>query len=179
MLVNGRVQQACTLPLAVASPKGKPIRVAPLGKFPLVRDLVVDRSSMFETLGRVHAFLEVESARASAPLQIAKPEQQELYALSRCTHCGACLEACPQFGESSDFVGAQALNQVRLFNLQPTGRLQAAERLESVMGPGGLRDCGKAQNCVEVCPVAVPLVDSIQRLDRDATKHMIHNWLLK
>ena len=51
--------------------------------------------------------------------------------------------------------------QVRLFNMHPSGAMHKNARLESVMGEGGVADCGKAQNCVEVCPKEIPLVDSI------------------
>ena len=75
--------------------------------------------------------------------------------------CGCCLEACPQYGPTHEFIGPVALNQVRLFNLHPSGAMHKNERLEAVMGEGGVDDCGKAQNCVEVCPKEIPLVDSI------------------
>jgi succinate dehydrogenase / fumarate reductase iron-sulfur subunit len=47
------------------------------------------------------------------------------------------------------------------------------------MGEGGVGDGGKAQNCVEVCPKEIPLVDSIAVVSRAATKHMLFSWLLK
>jgi succinate dehydrogenase / fumarate reductase iron-sulfur subunit len=89
------------------------------------------------------------------------------------------MEACPQINEGSDFIGPAAISQVRLFNLHPSGKMHAAERLEAVMGEGGVADCGKAQNCVEVCPKEIPLVDSIAQVSRAATKHMLFGWLLK
>ena len=72
-----------------------------------------------------------------------------------------------------------AINQVRLFNLHPSGKMNAAERLEALMGDGGVADCGKAQNCVEVCPKEIPLVDSIAVVSRQTAKHMLFGWLLK
>ncbi len=47
------------------------------------------------------------------------------------------------------------------------------------MEPGGIDGCGKAQNCVEVCPKEIPLVDSIAAVSRQTTKHMLFGWLLK
>jgi succinate dehydrogenase / fumarate reductase iron-sulfur subunit len=57
--------------------------------------------------------------------------------------------------------------------------MHAADRLEAVMGEGGVEGCGKAQNCVEVCPKEIPLVDSIASVGRDTAKRMIFGWLLK
>jgi succinate dehydrogenase / fumarate reductase iron-sulfur subunit len=48
-----------------------------------------------------------------------------------------------------------------------------------MMAPGGVQSCGKAQTCVEVCPAALPLVDSIQSVARETSKQMLLGWLSK
>ena len=106
-------------------------------------------------------------------------DQETRYALSKCMTCGCCLEACPQFGQDTAFVGAQIISQVRLFNLHPSGAMNAGERLDEMMTEGGVADCGKAQNCVEVCPKNIPLIDSIASVSRDTTKRLLFGWLLK
>ena len=58
-------------------------------------------------------------------------------------------------------------------------KLNARERLESLMDEDGVVGCGKAQNCVEVCPKEIPLVDSIADVSRQVTKQMLFGWLLK
>ncbi len=63
--------------------------------------------------------------------------------------------------EETRFVGAAIINQVRLFNLHPTGRELKAERLEAMMGDGGIRECSYAQNCVRICPKNISLTTSI------------------
>jgi succinate dehydrogenase / fumarate reductase iron-sulfur subunit len=68
---------------------------------------------------------------------------------------------------------------VRLFNLHPSGKMHAGERLDTVMGNGGVEGCGKAQNCVVVCPKEIPLVDSIEEVGAAASKRMIFGWLAK
>jgi succinate dehydrogenase / fumarate reductase iron-sulfur subunit len=180
MLVNGRVRQSCSAMVDVIAPEGGTIELRPMTKFPVVRDLVVDRSRMFEDLKRVHAWIQLDGSHELGPgPRQSQDNQEEAYPLSRCMTCGCCLEACPQINASSDFVGPAALNQVRLFNLHPSGTMHAAERLDTVMGSGGVEGCGKAQNCVEVCPKEIPLVDSIAAVSRDATKRMLTGWLLK
>jgi len=54
------------------------------------------------------------------------------------------------------FLGAHAISQAVLFNSHPVGRNIAGERLEALMGPGGLQVGGNAQNCVAVCPKDPP-----------------------
>jgi succinate dehydrogenase / fumarate reductase iron-sulfur subunit len=180
MIVNGKVRQACSALIDKVSPDGATITLAPMSKFPLVRDLIVDRSRMFEDLKQVKAWINLDGSHELGPgPRQAQENQEEAYPLSRCMTCGCCLEACPQVGAGSSFIGPAAINQVRLFNLHPSGKMHAAERLEALMEPGGIGDCGKAQNCVEVCPKEIPLVDSIAVVSRQTTKHMLFGWLLK
>ena len=180
MLVNGKVRQACSAMIDQISPNLEPITLAPMSKFPLVRDLIVDRSRMFQDLKKVKAWVDLDGSHELGPgPRQSQENQEEAYPLSRCMTCGCCLEACPQVNAHSSFIGPAALNQVRLFNLHPSGKMHAAERLEAVMGEGGVADCGKAQNCVEVCPKEIPLVDSIAVVGRQTTKHMLFGWLLK
>ena len=180
MVINGRVRQGCTALVDVIAPNGETITLEPMTKFPLVRDLQVDRSRMFNDLKKVKAWIQLDGSHELGPGPRQSQEQQEeAYPLSRCMTCGCCLEACPQINESSAFIGPAAISQVRLFNMHPSGKMHAAERLESLMGEGGVADCGKAQNCVEVCPKEIPLVYSIAVMSRHATKHMLFGWLLK
>jgi succinate dehydrogenase / fumarate reductase iron-sulfur subunit len=63
-----------------------------------------------------------------------------------------------------------------LFNQHPTGKSIAGERLEALMGPGGVAACGNAQNCVSVCPKEIPLTTSIARAGRATTVAAIKKW---
>jgi succinate dehydrogenase / fumarate reductase iron-sulfur subunit len=49
--------------------------------------------------------------------------------------------------------------------------MNAAERLEALMGEGGLDDCGNAQNCVRACPKSIPLTTAIAEMFRATTLH--------
>src|SRR5215472_1684475 len=180
MLVNGKVRQSCTALVDAIAPKGETIVLEPMTKFPLVRDLIVDRTRMFDDLKRVHAWIQLDGSHELGPgPRQSEENQEEAYPLSRCMTCGCCLEACPQVNAHSKFIGPAAINQVRLFNLHPSGKMHAHARLEALMGEGGIADCGKAQNCVEVCPKEIPLVDSIAVVARETTKHMLFGWLLR
>ncbi len=180
MIINGRVRQSCSALIDKFAPGEETIVLSPMTKFPVVRDLVVDRARMFEDLKRIHAWVSLDGSHALGPgPRQSQENQEEAYPLSRCMTCGCCLEACPQINATSDFIGPAALSQVRLFNLHPSGKMHAAERLDAVMGEGGVEGCGKAQNCVEVCPKEIPLVDSIASVGRDTTKRMLFGWILK
>ncbi len=168
MLINGRTRMACS---ALIDHLEKPIRLEPLTKFPIVRDLQVDRSVLFENLKRLKAWVPVDGTYDLGPGPRLSPEEQEhAYPLSRCISCTCCMEACPQFNPKTGFVGAAAISQVRLFNTHPTGKALKSERLHALMGDGGIHECGYAQNCVEVCPKDIPLTRSIAEVGGQVMK---------
>lgn len=178
MLINGYPRQACTaLLFSITQQTGcDTITLAPLTKFPLIRDLVVDRSSMFENLKRVRAWVEVDGYYdAEVGPTVSREQQEVMYRLSTCMTCGCCSEACPQVNKRSAFIGPAPIAQVRLFSIHPTARLQHQERMRSLLEEGGISNCGNAQNCVRVCPKKIPLTDSIAFAGREATKQAIHD----
>jgi len=200
MLVNGRTRQACSAlvdRLLEENPEGLELR--PMSKFPVLRDLVVDRRRMFRSLEKMKAWVEVDDYFDRGPGPREAPASQEIrYPLSECMTCGCCVEACPQYlkieveprpGESDaerearqnaaydeGFVGAAAISQAILFNEHATGAMNSAARLDALMGPGGIQMCGNAQNCVAVCPKHIPLTTSIARAGRQTTVRMITRW---
>ncbi|OGW86107.1 MAG: succinate dehydrogenase iron-sulfur subunit [Omnitrophica bacterium RIFCSPHIGHO2_02_FULL_46_11] len=172
MVINGRVRQACS---ALVDRLGPQITLEPMTKFPVVRDLVVNRRSIFEGFKRAKAWVASESKNESGPGPKISPELAEMrYGLSKCMTCGCCLEACPQFNDRSDFIGPAAINQVRLFNSHPIGAKLKENRLLALMGEGGIEDCGNAQNCVKVCPKGIPLVTSILETNREITLNLLN-----
>lgn len=185
MLINGSVRQSCTALIENIAPnEGDEVTLEPMSKFPVIRDLWVDRERMFNALQRVKAWVPIDGTYdlGSGPKE--SPDKQSTrYKLSTCMSCGCCLEACPQYNLEEDaeewptsFIGAAAISQARLFNEHETGKQLKADRLEALMGPGGVSDCGNAQNCVKVCPKEIPLTESIGAMGRAVTMHAITSW---
>ncbi len=197
MVINGRVRQSCSaLVDRLLEDDANEIELRPMSKFPVVRDLAVDRSRLFRSLERVKAWVPVDGYYDMGPgPRISRDEQEQNYPLSQCMSCGCCLDACPQFtkieiqrqpGESEaeyatrknasfdqGFVGAHAISQAMLFNSHPVGKNLANDRMEALTSAGGVQDCGNAQNCVAVCPKEIPLTTSIARAGRAATVYAI------
>ena len=178
MVINGRVRQACSsLIHELLEESAGTIEVRPMTKFPVVRDLVVNRKAMFESLKKVKAWIRVDGYHDLGPGPRVSPHvQDEAYPLSRCMTCGCCVEACPQFSDRSNFIGPAAISQAILFNAHPTGAVDRDERLDVIAGAGGIADCGNSQNCVKVCPKEIPLTDSIAKAGRDATVYKLRRW---
>ena len=200
MIINGRVRQACSaLVDKLLADRPHEIELQPMSKFPVVRDLFVDRRRLFRALEKVHAWLPVDGYYDLGPgPQRSQEDQQRAYPLSECMSCGCCLDACPQYahveverkaGETDEqfrarqnaifdvnLVGAHAISQAVYYNAHPTGKLNAGERVDALMEAGGVQVCGNAQNCVAVCPKEIPLTTSIARAGRQATKRIFTQW---
>ena len=170
MVINGRVRQSCS---ALIDQLEQPITLEPMRKFPVVRDLCVDRSRMFQSLKRVKAWIPIDGTYDLGPgPRMNEADRAEAYHLAQCMTCGCCLDACPQVNDKSKFIGAAAIGQVVLFNTHPTGSLNKNERLDALMDEGGIIDCGNAQNCVRVCPKDIPLTWAIAKASRSTTMRM-------
>jgi succinate dehydrogenase / fumarate reductase, iron-sulfur subunit len=200
MVINGHVRQACTaLVDRLLEQRAAEIELRPMSKFPVIRDLIVDRGRLFQALKKTTSWVAVDGYydRGPGPPQ-SQEEQEQLYPLSHCMSCGCCLEACPQYayaevtrleGETEEdfakrkaetydrlFFGAHAIGQVVLFNSHPTGRHMSGVRLDALIAEGGIQNCGNAQNCVAVCPKKIPLSHSIASAGRAATFHAFRKW---
>lgn len=176
MLINGRPRQGCTalIDQLIESTGSQIVTLAPLTKFTLVKDLVVNRDSMFDNLIKIRAWIDADDAmdRGYGP-KISPKVQEQRYVLSTCMTCACCIEACPQVNAHSKFIGPSHFSQIRLFNSHPVGQLMAEERLRPAMEEGGISGCGNAQNCVAVCPKNIPLTESIAKIGRDVGKQAI------
>ncbi|HET7579020.1 MAG TPA: succinate dehydrogenase iron-sulfur subunit [Bacillales bacterium] len=174
MVINGKPRQACT---ALIDTLEQPIRLAPMTTFPVVRDLTVDRSRMFDALKKVKAWIPIDGTYdLGAGPRMPEKKRQMAYELSKCMTCGVCLEACPNVNSKSEFMGPFVFSQIELKNAHPTGEMNEDERLESFMDYDGLQGCGNAQNCVQACPKGIPLTTSIAAINRQATVQSFKNF---
>jgi succinate dehydrogenase / fumarate reductase iron-sulfur subunit len=181
MLINKVPRQACSALIDKIYEKtgfGKPILLEPLTKFPVIRDLMVDRKVMFDNLKKVKAWVPVDGSFAlGRGPRFTDRDHRWAYIISRCMSCGCCMEACPNVNKKSNFIGPSAIAQVRLFNIHPIGEMHKESRLDALTGKGGLQECGNAQNCRRVCPKEIPLTTHIAAMNKETVKYTIKRWL--
>lgn len=144
MLINGRPSLACDARLKDFT--GGTVRLEPLKKFPVIRDLAVDRSIMLENLKRLGAWLEDNAVPDSSGIA---------YEASGCLQCGCCLEVCPNFYAGGEFFGTAVL--------APAARLIAetpdadGKRLYGGYNEHFYRGCGKSLACRDICPAGIDM----------------------
>lgn len=174
--VNGKPMMSCSTLVSnlPVSSLEKPIIVEPLEKFPVIRDLTVNRNKIFQSLSSVRNWVETDNL-FDPPLKYAQNEQIEMYSYSKCINCGSCYDACPRTDKSSkSYLGPAAIAQVVKMCIHPRGKEDKDTRLAAIMGDDGISKCGKALVCESVCPKCVPLVRSIGRANREAIKKLFH-----
>ncbi len=136
--------------------KGDEITIEPLKKFPTTHDLLVDRSSIQENLKKANAFI-----GEYHPL---KGENHELaYLSAKCLKCGLCLEVCPNYVNGNKFYGAAFANDCFLI---ATRNGEKYKEIKKAYGEHFGRNCSKALSCMDVCPVGIPTIAVMARLNK-------------
>ncbi len=139
--------------------------------FPLVRDLVVDRSS-FDRVMQAGGYVSVNCGQApeANAMPIGKDVAEAAMDSAACIGCGACVASCPN-ASASLFVGAK----IRQFALLPQGqaeRTRRARRMVAVMDQEGFGDCSNHGECEAACPKAIS-IENIAVLRREYLRTLV------
>ena len=133
--------------------------------FPVVRDLVVDRSA-FDRIQRAGGFITARtgSAKDANNLLIPKTKADAAMEAAACIGCGACVAACPN-SSAMLFVGAKVSHLALLPQGQPE-RTKRALSMVRKMDAEGFGNCSNHLECEAVCPAEIPAT-VITRLNRE------------
>ena len=154
MVINGVPALACAT--YADEVKGEGLQLEPLSKFPVVADLIVDRSVIYEHLIQAKAYIET-------PAVADKRQHAQQYSVAKCLKCGLCLEVCPNYHPGAAFYGAVLANESYLIASQSTGKNPpVVEEYKKHFGAG----CSKVLSCQSVCPAGIETLTSILRMNR-------------
>lgn len=144
MRINGKPRLACDTKL-VEFKNGR-IVLEPLRKFPVIADLIVDRSVMMENLKSIGLWLEKEARHT-------KKGEDLAYEASRCLQCGCCLEVCPNFIPGEEFYSAASfVPTARVLSELP--KKEQADIIDSYVDKI-YKGCGKSLSCRDICPAQI------------------------
>ena len=166
MNINGRPMLACK---AFLKDLKNPIILEPFHKFPLVRDLIVDKSGLRDHMMEMKLWISNHQNEPEDAKQVSGKQNEALYHSAACIQCGCCLEACPNYSGLDRFYGAMMMNTEYQIASLETERAQMKKDIKEVNKhfSGG---CSNSFACEEICPVHVPLTSHISKLNALAWK---------
>ena len=147
----------------------EPFRAA---AFPVIKDLVVDRSA-FDRIQHSGGYISVNTSgntQDANSIPISKHAADEAMDAATCIGCGACVATCKN-SSAMLFVGAK----VSQYALLPQGQVEAADRVQNMVAQMDLEGFGNCTNtgaCEVECPKGISL-DNIARMNRELMKASI------
>jgi len=152
--VNGVPKLACKYKLneAEKSNENKEITITPMKTFPIVKDLVVDLSSMREGLKKIIPF-----KPAQKPFyEMHEFDIQTAREMKKCIECGICLDVCHVLREHrADYLGPRFAVKAASLDMHPKDTEQRAKIMEKL----GIGFCNVTKCCQTVCPENIRITD--------------------
>ncbi|MFY9242254.1 MAG: succinate dehydrogenase/fumarate reductase iron-sulfur subunit [Polaribacter sp.] len=140
--------------------------------FPVIKDLVVDRSA-FDRIQHAGGYISVNTSgntQDANSIPISKHAADTAMDAATCIGCGACVATCKN-SSAMLFVGAK----VSQYALLPQGQVEAADRVRNMVAQMDLEGFGNCTNtgaCEVECPKGISL-DTIARMNRELMKASI------
>jgi succinate dehydrogenase / fumarate reductase, iron-sulfur subunit len=136
--------------------------------FPLIRDLVVDRSA-FDRIQAAGGYISINTGAApdAHAVPVSKEDSDVAFDYAACIGCGACVAACPN-ASASLFTAAKVSQFARL----PQGQVERERRVLRMveqMEKEGFGDCSNFAECEAVCPMEIS-IQAISEMRREYIK---------
>jgi len=175
MRVNGQAVLACKVKVVDLLPKsGNTITVDPVGNMPVIKDLVVEFNVFWDKIKAVKPWLQPQGEPPDAEYIASNEDMLHLAGVMGCIMCGACVSDCTVLEVDEQFLGPAALAKAYRFVADPRDDADSA-RLGELNKYGGVWDCTRCMQCVEVCPKGVDPMGRIMSLRDKAMEYGYQN----
>jgi succinate dehydrogenase / fumarate reductase iron-sulfur subunit len=181
--VNGHAKLGCKTALSKLAPNGEEVCVEPMGNMKVVKDLVTDMEMFWDKIRQVNPWIETDGEPPEREYQVPHSKMVELQQPMNCIMCGACVSDCTVLEETSKFLAPAALAKAYRVVGDPR-HAKTREWLTDLSEEGGIWDCTRCLECVQVCPKDVAPMDLIIKLRELAidagltnnvgAKHVLH-----
>ena len=172
--VNGHAGLGCKTKLVNVMGKDHRVQVDPLGNMPVVKDLVWDMQPFWDKVHAVEPYLQPAGPVPEKEYVAPAATMLHLATVMGCILCGACVSDCTVLEVDKNFLGPAALAKAyRLVGDPRDGATQ--RRLEKLNQYGGMWDCTRCMECVQVCPKGVAPMERIVALRDKAIVAGLHN----
>lgn len=163
MNVNGKNILVCKTNLRNSLDSKGRVTIRPLPYLPVIKDLVVDRSSFWDQYQRVKPWLLPPTDIPEKEFRVSPEEVEAIQNAETCIMCGACYSACQVVAMNKEYIGPHALLKAFLRVLDPRDA-SPGERLEGVNGSDGVFRCHTIFNCIDACPKGLNPTQAIETL---------------
>jgi succinate dehydrogenase / fumarate reductase iron-sulfur subunit len=182
MRINGRSALACKenvgsevarlAAIASATPANPDLlptlTIAPMGNMPVIKDLVVEMKSFWDTLQAIDPFVSTSARQVPEREFLQTPEERDrLNQMGNCILCGACYSECNAREVNPDFVGPHALAKAyrTIIDSRDSQTEQRLERYNE--GTQGVWGCTRCYYCNAVCPMGVEPMEQISKIKNE------------
>jgi succinate dehydrogenase / fumarate reductase iron-sulfur subunit len=165
LLINGVEKLPCVTPVSDYG-NGATLTIDPMRNFPVITDLAVDASPLYERMRLVGMPIirAAEALRGDGKF-VLPDDVPEFGRFENCLECGLCLSACPSMATDPAFLGPMALAAAE--RVLADARNDDRERVFALIDDEhGLWRCHSSFECTEVCPYEVDPGGAIMRLKR-------------
>ena len=169
MNVNGVNMLVCNRRVEEVMDRKGSVSIRPLPYLPIIKDLVVDRTSFWEQYLRVKPWLIPPADLPEKEFRMSPEEVAALHNAEKCIMCGACYSACQVVALNKKYIGPHALLKAALRVMDPRD-MGTDNRLLEISGDDGAFRCHTIFNCIDACPKGLDPTRAIETLRQLAQK---------
>ena len=146
--VNSTARIACRTKVE----SDRPLKLEPLEKMPVIKDLVVDMAQTSYRIRRIRPYVSRDKP-PQRPEIIYSEQIEKLREIRKCIECSACLSNCPIVHETWDYPGPMIIRQIARLELDPR---DMEDRIAMAMDES-VYSCTTCKMCEDICPKKIKI----------------------
>ena len=155
--INGKPRLLCMTRMDEL-PLDQPVKIEPMKRFPLIRDLVTDVSWNYEMNQKIKP-LTPKPREADGTYRMQQQDVDRIQEFHKCIECFLCQDVCHVMRDQgkTDFAGPRFLIRIASLAMHPLDTVNRLKELKDVFGIGY---CNITKCCTEVCPEHIRITDN-------------------